>query len=93
MGGGVYSRGAFILKLEILGGRLFEAGRLFEEIRYADYNMTSNGQSNGCKIEQFVNKYLCTGGLILFLSFSNGEHERKRVRYQQQNFDGLHPKL
>ena len=25
--------GAFILKTEILGGRLFEAGRLFEEIR------------------------------------------------------------
>ena len=27
--------GAFILKSEILGGRLFEAGRLFEEIRYS----------------------------------------------------------
>ena len=34
-GGGVHSRGAFILKSEILGGRLSEAGRLFEEIRYS----------------------------------------------------------
>ena len=44
-------------------------------------------------MEQFVNKYLCRGGLILSLSFSNGEHEGKRVRYQQRNFDGLHSKL
>ena len=30
----LFWEGAFILKSEILGGRLFEAGRLFEEIRY-----------------------------------------------------------
>ena len=30
----LFWEGAFILKSELLGGRLFEAGRLFEKIRY-----------------------------------------------------------
>ena len=38
-----------------------------------------------CKMAPFVNKDLCRGGGILFLSFSNGEHERKRARDQQRN--------
>ena len=40
LGGGVYSKGGVYFKIRdfrgafIRGGRLFEAGRLFEEIRY-----------------------------------------------------------
>ena len=36
-------------------------------------------------------KFVQRGTYSLF-SFSNGEHEKKRVRQQQRNFDGLHPK-
>ena len=41
------------------------ASQLQASYLYANYNMTSNGQSNGCKMAPFVNKDLCRGGVIL----------------------------
>ena len=60
------------------------ADQLQASYLYADYNVTSNSQPNACKMAPFVNKDLCRGGGLI-LSFSNGERERKRARYQQRN--------
>ena len=49
----------------------------------AYHNLTSNSQSNARKMAPKI--YKEEGGLILFLSFSNGEHERRRARYKQRN--------
>ena len=48
--------GAFILKSEILGGRLFEAGCLFEEIRYIE-KLESNEIFAGVSIPEKIQNF------------------------------------
>ena len=44
------------------------AGQLQASYWYANWNVTSNSQSNSCKMAPFVNKDLCKGGLNSFFS-------------------------
>ena len=62
------------------------AGQPQASYLYVNYNVTSNSQSNACKMGPFVNKDLCRGGgLILFSFIFKWRTERKIALYQQRN--------
>ena len=61
---------------------------------YANYNVTSNSQSNSCKMAPSVNKDLCRGNrLILFSFIFKWWTRKKRSSWSTKKFDWLYPKF
>ena len=70
------------------------AGQLQASYWYVNYKVTSNSQSNACKMEPFVNNDLCRGRWIDSFTFIfKWLTRKKKSSLSTTKFDGLHPTL